>query len=143
MNQQRLAYTCGGDKQRYCDITLYPNKYAQTYWGRFPYNAQSDTDILEAVKNRNVFITDYNINKKARLPKYINDKLDRKNDFYDHVECYKTSDRSYVIITSPSHRSDKTYFDSYAEEHGWTKIYDLYSDSTHTFIKIFKMKYAR
>ncbi len=57
-------------------------------------------------------------------------------DILDHVECYKTKNRDYILISSP-------YTDSKEEEYkkrGWEKIYNLYASHATSYIKIMPMR---
>lgn len=102
--------------------------YKNSYWG----NHSMDDELLSngnIIKNRNKFITNYNIiNYVKRPPPYLNKELD---DFQkpDHREIYKTLN-NYIIVVSVYH------FDFNERSTKWNKINSLYSCLTRTYIKV-------
>jgi len=120
----------------YCyDLTKYPKVFEGTYWGSFKKNVNiSITD--EILVNRNSFVESNNIVKNIiSYPRYIDKEFELLNNYIDHKECYITSDRKYILISSPYSNYDKYY-----NEFDWKPISKLYTDSSYTYMKIIQMK---
>jgi hypothetical protein len=64
-----------------------------------------------------------------KIPKYIEKLIEDENN--DHIECYRTRGKYYIIINSP-YRDD---LDDYYESKGWVRIYDLYMHNARTYMK--------
>jgi hypothetical protein len=110
------------------DYTNYPKIYKDCYWGYF--QSEIKNEILEhepckeiAKKNRNEFITKYNIIKSTNnIHRLIElNFLNRINYKVDHLESYKTRDNKIIILSSPYmiKETDKDY-DNYIKK-GWKK----------------------
>ena len=120
--------------------TQYPQIYINTYWGSNslePHNGITQ----DIITNRNNFIRDYNINKCVTDPaKYIKNQIQNEVDLgiCDHLECYKTNDKRYILISSPYKLIGETKIKTENEyiQNGWVKFIDLYSTNTFTYIKI-------
>ena len=117
--------------------TNYPKIYKDIYWGHFiiEKNNNITEDILE---NRNKLIEEYDIKCICNTPKFIEKEIEKMNkeigySILDHIECYKTNDRKYLLISSPY---NNTYTSKY-EESGWCAIYKIYSIDSSSYIKIF------
>ena len=52
----------------------------------------------------------------------------KHRQFFDHIEAYRTNDNNVIIITSP-------YYPDPPVVEGFRKIYNLYSDSSSTYIQ--------
>ena len=120
--------------------TEYPQIYINTYWGSSPLDHQNGI-TPDIITNRNNFIRDYNINKCVRdPPKYIEKQIQNEVNLgiCDHLECYKTNDKHYILISSPYKLIGETKIRIENEygQNGWAQIVDLYSTNTSTFIKI-------
>ncbi len=119
--------------------TQYPQIYSNTYWGSStlePYNGITQ----EIIQNRNNFISNFNISKCAVPPKYIEKQISNELELgiIDHLECYKTTDKRYILISSPYKTEGLTkikFADGY-EQNGWAKYDNLYSTNCQTYIKI-------
>jgi hypothetical protein len=95
----------------------------------------------EIVKNRNEFITKYNIIGKCKIPRLIElNFLNRINYKVDHLESYKTRDNKIIILSSPYiiKETDKDY-NNYIKK-GWGEIPKLYHDFAITFLLSFYLK---
>ena len=122
---------------KYYEATDFPTIYETVYWGNF--KITENRDITEIVKNRNKFITDFNIKttkfKNVILMRYIHHIINHNKDRrYDHLEEYKTHDDKYVLVNSPYDKTDK--MKEILTNDGWIEIYNLYSQEAMTFIKI-------
>ena len=120
--------------------TEYPQIYINTYWGSSPLDHQNGI-TPDIITNRNNFIRDYNINKCVRdPPKYIEKQIQNEVNLgiCDHLECYKTSDQRYILISSPYKLIGETKIRIVNEynQNGWAQFVDLYSTNTFTYIKI-------
>lgn len=118
--------------------TKYPRIYGNTYWG-----ASREIQEEEIINNRNNLINDFKIIKGINpFPKYIykiidpNIKDGNERRPYDHNELYKTSDREYLLISSPYSERHDDYF----KENGWEKTYPIYSLDATTYYKLIKLK---
>ena len=112
--------------------TNYRKLYDGTYWSNF----KSSDDKTEIYNNRNRFVEEYNIKSNIVFPpRYISKETDN-NTMYDHVEHYKTRDRTYVIISSPYAPN----VDEFYELNGWKRIYKLYANNAATYIKIIPLR---
>lgn len=115
--------------------TKYPELFKKTYWGSFTIdNSDVTNDIFN---NRNKFIEKFGIIKRNKLPQYIEKIIEeyRKNIHLDHIECYKTQDNHYIIVSS--HYGD-IHKDNYEQE-GWIEYDKLYTTNAWTYIKIIHM----
>jgi hypothetical protein len=114
------------------EMTMYSKLYDGTYWSNF----KSSEDKSEIYDNRNRFKEEYNIKKYIRCPPRYILKETYNNTLFDHVEHYRTNNRTYIIVSSPyAPNVDELY-----ESIGWTKIYKLYTNSATTYIKILPLK---
>ncbi len=117
--------------------TNYPNIFKKYYWGAFIIDNQSGitNDILN---NRNKFIEEFNIIKYNKLPQYINRIIEayRQNMYLDHVECYKSSNNNYIIVSSPYGDIHK---DNYINR-GWIEYDKLYTKDACTYIITIPMR---
>ncbi len=119
--------------------TQYPQIYSNTYWGSSsldPYNGITP----DIITNRNNFIQNNNISKCTQPPKYIQKQIANELELgiIDHLECYKTNDRHYILISSPYKKEGLGKIketDGY-EQNGWAIHENLYSSGTTTYIKI-------
>ena len=128
------------------DYTNYPKIYKDCYWGYF--QSEITNGILEhepnkeIVKNRNEFITKYNIIKSNdNIPRLIElNFLNRINYKVDHLESYKTRDNKIIILSSPYmiKETGKDY-DNYIKK-GWEEIPKLYHNYAITFLLSFYLK---
>ena len=109
------------------DCTKYPKIYDGTYWGHFK---ASEQHYLEPkiIENRNNFINDYHIKRSCKTPKYVQFKDDPF--LCDHIECYYTTDKKYIILCSPYGGERPTLLTK-----GWKQIPQMYSTSATTFMK--------
>ena len=113
------------------ELTKYPLLYKKTYWGKINY----EDNLKNIIRNRNIFIENLSIIKYlTKVPQYISNEY-VKYDFIDHVEVYLTSDKKYIIISSPYNESKKEYY-----KYRWIKINRLYNNSAHTWMKIIEMR---
>ena len=114
--------------------TNYPGIYSSTYWG----HNNSHYESNNIFQNRNSFIINHNIKKFVDIyPKYIDNEFNKLNNYNDHPECYLTNDNFFILLVSP-------YIEIPFNDNGWDKIYNLYSDSAHTYIKkIIKRSYIK
>ena len=133
----------------YSDKTNYKNIYGHTYWGAFKVEGKLNSNndkFKKIINNRNSFITDYNIKKcySTNTPVKLSTLVNyMRNDpkfgsSIDHVEVYLQNDGNYLIVISPyyvSSEDTKNLIDD-----GWKKIYDLYSNSTTSFVKVIEKK---
>ena len=109
------------------DCTKYPRIYDGTYWGHF----SRENLEQELIDNRNNFINDYHIKRSCKTPKKFDKYVQFKDEPFlcDHIECYYTTDRKYIIVCSP-----------YGERptlltKGWKQIPPMYSTSATTYLK--------
>ena len=122
------------------NATDYPKIYKDIYWGHF--KIEKNNNITEEIlENRNKLIEEYDIKCNCNTPKFIEKEIEKMTKdieytILDHIECYKTNDRKYLLISSPY---NDTYTSKY-EEIGWNEIYKIYSRDTSSYIKIFPMK---
>lgn len=127
-------------KQLYRQLTEYEETYSNCYWGQFTYDPRRDDSISHIFDNRNKFITDYDIKlKQSRLDKFKYFmhliRCFMTDDFFDHLECYKTNDKKLIFIISPYTNYDRIKDKMEAME--ITHIYPLYSNSATTWMKQF------
>lgn len=119
-------------------ITNYPKIY-NVYWGNFLYDSTRNNDIHEIFKNRNRFVTDYNISHKQpglkNFKGLIGDLRSKHHEYFDHSECYKINNGKYILLVSPYKPFDIIKYKM--EELQFTQIYKMYSNHTTTWIKIF------
>ncbi len=117
--------------------TKYPDLFKKTYWGSFIIDNISNitNDILN---NRNKFIEEFNIIKRNKLPQYIDKLIEeyRKDLYLDHIECYKTSNNNYIIVSSPYGDIHK---DNYINR-GWIEYDKLYTKDACTYIITIPMR---
>ena len=119
--------------------TKYPNIYKYSYWGNFKENMDITDEIIG---NRNEFKEEYKIKKAFDMPKYIEKHIEEELKtigFIDHLECYKTEDKKYILLSSPYDDIDGTYTKAKYEGKGWMMIKQLYSRSAQSYIKIIEM----
>lgn len=130
-------------RTQYYEHTAYPHVYQHYYWGAFTYNPFTCRDV--PFENRNKFIVDYNIAHKPRgsLVQFARIAYDirqlvhevNKHDYFDHLEEYRTVDGKYILIVSPYAITPDGR--EVLTELGFQQIYNLYSDSATTWIRIF------
>lgn len=106
------------------------------YWQY--YNGRFEANIL---KNRENFVIDFDITDKKKshlIPRHVYKQFATIKDS-DHNETFISSNKNYILISSPYDKTDETPF----IENGWTKYLNLYADSATTWYKIvpFKNKY--
>ena len=118
------------------DMTNYKKIFSNTYWGSFDYNCNSSISNDLIIKNRNKFIEDYEIKRVvSNIPNYILNIKERQDSKLDHLECYITKNKEYILVISPYNERDLELI-----EKGWIDIYKLYSTGATTYIKILPMK---
>jgi len=146
---------------QFYELTAYPKIFRKTYWGGFPVRQNKpEPDVIE---NRNRFINDYDIKDRVKLPNYIYKELWNiilnvkpelrisrreeiqyhyyssiirnrcKSTIFDHEETYITKSGDYIIIYSPYEASDSG---TKLEEFGFERIYNLYGNSSYTYMMI-------
>ena len=134
---------------RFSQQTDYPKLYSQTYWGAFKLDGTHHKmeNMKKIFENRNAFPKEYNIKQIAKLKLldrywlYMNNDPDQRKYGYDHLEMYKLDDGKILILNSPYDTSQERT--KMLEGDGWKKIYELYFDSAHSFIKIMTVKEIR
>jgi len=121
----------------YYEHTKYPQLYKNTYWGKFQSN--SNPKIIE---NRNNFVKKFNIQECiTKIPQYISKIIDETRLYItlDHLECYRTTDKQIIIVSSP-------YSDTISQDYikcGWISIEMLYNEAAITYIKYVPMRIKR
>jgi hypothetical protein len=119
------------------ELTNYPAVFDGIYWGAFIYEKNQHLITPEIITNRNQFVEEYNIKKrKVNLPDYVDKHLKEMVGYLDHIECYITNDKKYVLISSP-------YTDSNNNDYlnkDWKLIFNLYSKGSYTYMKVINMK---
>lgn len=119
-------------KTRFSELTKYPKIYENVYWGNF--TGELNREIL---KNRNLFINNFNIKsqvkKTRKLPQYLTKIADRNvQEYVDHAEYYITNDNNYyIILISPYNHVDKNL----VLQDGWIETDPMYSKNAYTFYK--------
>ena len=131
---------------KFREATKYPEVYENCYWGNFRNrNNQIDEEI---VKNRNDFVETFRI----KCPKTVPNNVCVQSEIYtkpgvldgkfgDHAEFYKIKD-GYIVIVSPyapviiDGVRDFTLYDEEAIEKGYTKIPQMYTKATETYMKV-------
>jgi len=123
-------------------VTEYPDLYKDTYWGAFDYALVDEIDET-IIQNRNRFANEYclrshlnDVGSKYEKDVELNGEASWR--LRDHIEYYKTQDKSVVAVFSISGVSQKTT--EMAMENGYTEIYPLYLRSATTFVKAIARK---
>ena len=127
-----MAY---GNIKRYSN-TKYPNIFKDTYWGRGP--SDDPFSMNEIVLNRNNLVETYDIKKVLHsYPSYIKKEFELLGNYADHIECYITNNKNYILISS-IYINSNINIDSIMK--GWVSVDKLYSLSTITYMKLIEMK---
>lgn len=118
-----------------CQLTDYPNIYKRTSWGhKFGNESLTDPTI---VHNRNRFVADFNISRHAvnkHTGYFLQTMMATRGIgmLFDHSEVYTTTTGEYLILVSPYGCKNAKL----AELCGFEPVYDLYSNSASSFVKI-------
>jgi len=118
------------------DLTKYPKLFCCVYWGRFKLdNFNNDVDVFE---NRNKFVEEFKITKVCKMPKYVekNIEIEYKKNIIDHLECYRTDEKDYILVSSPYGNGNENIY----LENGWIVYNKLYLSDVFTYIKIIPMR---
>lgn len=118
--------------------TKYPKIFEKVYWGKFS-EFDDNCGNYEIIENRNIFKHENLIKSVHYMPEYIEQSIKNDNLITDHLECYKTTNGHYIIVSSPYDCSDNIKI-SY-ENKGWTQINKIYSINASSFMK--KIKYRK
>jgi hypothetical protein len=118
--------------------TEYPAIFRSSYWGCF--NASTNTFDSIVFENRNLFVEQYGIIKyNTRCPAYVSTEYqERYGKFFDHVECYETSQGEYVLLSSPYAKTPETV--RVYEELNWVKYLPLYTCEASTYLKVIQKR---
>lgn len=129
---------------RACELTLYPQIYKHTHWGRTEIDIATSLNDQSIIDNRDRFIENYhivkcmkNLNHLKRISYYISLLMNGHFcKFMEHGEVYKTSDNRYILIVSP-YKANLQHLDEneFINKCGFAEIAPLYSDTSSTFIK--------
>ena len=118
--------------------TKYPDFFKETYWGRGPSDPFS---INEIVINRNNIVEIYGIKKVLHsYPSYIKKEFESLGQYADHIECYLTNDKTYILISSIYMSHDSHNNDEFFSIKEWSITDKLYSLSSTTYMKVVEMK---
>jgi hypothetical protein len=131
------------------ELTDYPKKYSDTYWGN-----GANVREAEIFANRNAFITKNNVDKyysilscnKERSLNKIFDLKDKdgqpvKNFRRDHIEYYKTkknhnSVKTTICIFSQTNSQVSYEIFNLIEINGYSEIQPMYDTTQRTFMKV-------
>jgi len=146
---------------RYYKYTKYPSIYKNSYWGN--HRGRGDAPDQEIIKNRNEFITNYNIKsyKSTKIAKkklehifIMEDEKGNKTEitksvkqpfdfwiisdgcFRDKTEFFEINrfGKKKLMSVFSTHLSEKDV--NLASEHGYIEVAPLYNLHQKTFIKI-------
>jgi hypothetical protein len=120
--------------------TNYPKIYKDIYWGHFIIH-KNNMITVEILENRNKLIEEYDIKCICNTPKFIEKEIEKMTKdigdyILDHIECYKTNDKKYLLISSPYNDTNTSKY----QDSGWSEIYKIYSIDASSYIKIFSVR---
>ncbi len=133
----------------YYDMTEFPKLFKRTYWGNFQ-TEHEEEDHSIFFKHRNDFVRLFNITRQVTLiPQYVNQHLqmlrDQKMRLVDHVECYYTREKYYVLVVNPYCEPGQVDYEQRVEaaaKVGFQRYKTIYNSGTTTFIAVVMGRHA-